>query len=110
MRVGRISGIAGAPAQGEFYSARYASHGGNFETIVLTPSSVQEAFWLTIDAFNLAERFRTPATILTDQVISDMWEDLFIPHDYHALEFVAPRKNTLMLLLYTVGTADLDVP
>jgi two-component sensor histidine kinase len=67
MRVGPISGITGAPGQGEFYIARYASHGGNFETIVLSPSSVQEAFWLTIDAFNLAERFRTPVTILTAQ-------------------------------------------
>src|SRR3989442_13510809 len=49
MRGGPISGITGAPGQGEFYIARYASHGGNFETIVLSPSSVQEAFWLTID-------------------------------------------------------------
>ena len=72
MRVGPISGITGAPGQGEFYVARYCTHGGNFETIVLSPCSVQEAFWLTIDAFNLAERFRTPVTILTDQVVSDM--------------------------------------
>jgi len=110
MRVGPISGITGAPGQGEFYIARYASHGGNFETIVLSPSSVQEAFWLTIDAFNLAERFRTPVTILTDQVISDMWEDLFIPADYDALDFVIPRKHNLMMPFYPVGSADLDVP
>ena len=55
---------------------------GNFETIVLSPNSVQESFWLIIDAFNLAERFRTVVTILTDQVVSDMFEDLFLPHDY----------------------------
>jgi len=110
MRVGPISGITGAPGQGEFYIARYASHGGNFETIVLSPSSVQEAFWLTIDAFNLAERFRTPVTILTDQVISDMWEDLFIPEDYDALDCVVPRKNNLEMPFYPVGSADLDVP
>jgi 2-oxoglutarate/2-oxoacid ferredoxin oxidoreductase subunit alpha len=110
MRVGPISGITGAPGQGEFYIARYASHGGNFETIVLSPSSVQEAFWLTIDAFNLAERFRTPVTILTDQVISDMWEDLFIPEDYDGLDCVVPRRNNLMMPFYPVGSADLDVP
>jgi 2-oxoglutarate/2-oxoacid ferredoxin oxidoreductase subunit alpha len=102
--------VTGAPGQGEFYIARYASHGGNFETIVLSPSSVQEAFWLTLDAFNLAERFRTPVTILTDQVISDMWEDLFIPEDYDALECVVPRKNNLMMPFYPVGSAELDVP
>ena len=39
MRVGPISGITGAPGQGEFYVARYCTHGGNFETIVLSPSS-----------------------------------------------------------------------
>src|SRR5688500_525241 len=57
MRVGSISGMTGALGQGEFYVSRYCTHGGNFETIVLSSSSVQEAFWLTIDAFNLAERF-----------------------------------------------------
>src|SRR6266851_4690664 len=80
MRVGPISGITGAPGQGEF--------------------------WLTIDAFNLAERFRTPVTILTDQVISDMWEDLFIPADYDGLDFVIPRKHNLMMPFYPVGSAD----
>ncbi len=110
MRVGPISGITGAPGQGEFYVARYATHGGNFETIVLSPSSVQEAFWLTIDAFNLAERFRTPVTILTDQVISDMWEDLFIPDDYAGLDCVVPRRLNLKMPFYPVASDALDVP
>jgi len=110
MRVGPISGITGAPGQGEFYIARYASHGGNFETIVLSPSSVQEAFWLTIDAFNLAERFCTPVTILTDQVVSDMWEDLFVPEDYAALDCVVPRRHNLVMPFYPVGSDAIDVP
>jgi 2-oxoglutarate ferredoxin oxidoreductase subunit alpha len=110
MRVGPISGITGAPGQGEFYIARYASHGGNFETIVLSPSSVQEAFWLTIDAFNLAERFRTPVTILTDQVVSDMWEDLFIPDEYERLDFVVPRKANLTRPFFPLGDDAIDVP
>jgi 2-oxoglutarate/2-oxoacid ferredoxin oxidoreductase subunit alpha len=110
MRVGPISGITGAPGQGEFYVARYATHGGNFETIVLSPSSVQESFWLTIDAFNLSERFRTPVTILTDQVISDMWEDLFVPDDYASLDFVIPRRSNLMMPFFPVGSDALDVP
>jgi 2-oxoglutarate/2-oxoacid ferredoxin oxidoreductase subunit alpha len=109
MRVGPISGITGAPGQGEFYVARYCTHGGNFETIVLSPCSVQEAFWLTIDAFNLSERFRTPVTILTDQVVSDMWEDLFVPDQYDALDFVVPRKHNLTMPFYPVGSAAIDV-
>jgi len=110
MRVGPISGITGAPGQGEFYVARYCTHGGNFETIVLSPSSVQEAFWLTIDAFNLSERFRTPVTILTDQVVSDMWEDLFVPDSTEPLDFVVPRALNLSMPFYPVGSAALDVP
>lgn len=110
MRVGPVSGITGAPGQGEFYVARYCTHGGNFETIVLSPWSVQEAFWLTIDAFNLAERFRTPVTILTDQVVSDMWEDLFLPEDYDALDCVVPRRFNLEMPFYPVGSDAIDVP
>ena len=110
MRVGPISGITGAPGQGEFYVSRYCTHGGNFETIVLSPSSIQEIFWLTIDAFNLAERFRTVVTILTDQVISDMQEDLLLPHDYAELsEIVVPRRNNLSMPFFPVGNDEIDV-
>jgi len=111
MRVGPISGITGAPGQGEFYVARYCTHGGNIETIVLSPNSVQESFWLTIDAFNLAERFRTVVTILTDQVISDMFEDLFLPRDYAELaDIVVPRRHNLTLPFYPLNSDAIDVP
>jgi 2-oxoglutarate/2-oxoacid ferredoxin oxidoreductase subunit alpha len=111
MRVGPISGITGAPGQGEFYVARYCTHGGNIETIVLSPNSVQESFWLTLDAFNLAERFRTVVTILTDQVISDMFEDLFLPRDYAELgEIVVPRRHNLTMPFYPLNSDAIDVP
>ena len=110
MRVGPISGITGAPGQGEFYVARYCTHGGNIETIVLSPNSVQESFWLTIDAFNLAERFRTVVTILTDQVISDMFEDLFLPRDYAELaDIVVPRRHNLSMPFYPLNSDAIDV-
>lgn len=111
MRVGPISGITGAPGQGEFYVSRYCTHGGNFETIVLSPNSVQEIFWMTIDAFNLAERFRTVVTILTDQVISDMQEDLLLPSDYTALgEIVVLRRYNLGLPFYPGASDAIDLP
>jgi 2-oxoglutarate ferredoxin oxidoreductase subunit alpha len=78
-RVGPVSGITGAPGQGEFYLSRYPTQGGNFETIVLAPNCAQEAFQLTVEAFYLSERFRTPVTILADQLITDGWEDISIP-------------------------------
>jgi len=78
-RVGPVSGITGAPGQGEFYLSRYVTQGGNFETIVLAPNSAQEAFALTVEAFYLSEKFRTPVTVLADQLITDGWEDISIP-------------------------------
>jgi 2-oxoglutarate/2-oxoacid ferredoxin oxidoreductase subunit alpha len=111
MRVGPVSGITGAPGQGEFYVARYCSHGGNIEAIVLSPDSVQETYWLTIDAFNLAERFRTVVTILTDQVISDMQEDLLVPRIPDDLaEIVVPRRHNTAMPFYPNGSDAIDVP
>lgn len=78
-RVGPVSGISGAPGQGEFYLSRYPTQGGNFESVVLAPNSVQEAFSLTVEAFYLAERFRMPVTILADQIVTDGWETLLLP-------------------------------
>ncbi len=78
-RVGPVSGITGAPGQGEFYLSRYPTQGGNFETIVLAPSTAQEAFTITNEAFYLSERFRTPVIILADQLVTDGMEDITIP-------------------------------
>ncbi len=95
-RVGPVSGITGAPGQGEFYLSRYLTHGGNYETIVLAPNSVQEAFRLTVRAFYLAERFRTPVTVLADQIVTDGWETLLLPEteqEFRAMGLeVAPRR------------------
>jgi len=66
-----VSGITGAPGQGEFYLTRYPTQGGNFETIVLAPNSAQECMAMTVEAFYLAERFRMPVTVLADQLITD---------------------------------------
>ncbi|MDR2368344.1 MAG: 2-oxoglutarate ferredoxin oxidoreductase subunit alpha [Deltaproteobacteria bacterium] len=85
-RVGPVSGITGAPGQGEFYLSRYPTHGGNFETIVLAPEGVRDAFELTIEAFRLAERFRTPVTVLADQLVTDGWEAFEVPEDAFELE------------------------
>jgi len=90
-RVGPVSGITGAPGQGEFYLSRYLTHGGNFETIVLAPCSAQEAFRLTVKAFWLAERFRTPVTVLADQMVTDGWETLILPETSREIETMGLR-------------------
>ncbi len=112
-RVGPVSGITGAPGQGEFYLSRYPTHGGNFESIVLTPNSVQEAFELTVKAFYLAERFRMPVTVLADQIVTDGWETLLIPETEAEIKDmglqVVPRKINYGPEFYP-ATDEIDIP
>ena len=112
-RVGPVSGITGAPGQGEFYLSRYPTHGGNFESIVLAPNSVQEAFTLTVEAFYLAERFRMPVTVLADQIVTDGWETLLIPETDEEIQAmglkVVPRQINYGPEFYP-ATDEIDVP
>ncbi|MEM2921239.1 MAG: 2-oxoacid:acceptor oxidoreductase subunit alpha, partial [Candidatus Bathyarchaeia archaeon] len=77
-RVGPSTGLPTAPAQGDVMQARYGSH-GDYPTIVLAPMNVQELFNFTVHAFNLAERFRNPVIILSDEALSHSHEKLVIP-------------------------------
>jgi 2-oxoglutarate ferredoxin oxidoreductase subunit alpha len=77
-RAGPSTGIPTLVGQGDMMQAKWGSH-GDLETIAYCPSSVQEFFDLTIQAFNTAERFRTPVFVMADQVVGMMWEKLKIP-------------------------------
>lgn len=77
-RSGPSTGQATLPAQGDVQQARWGSH-GDHPKIVLSPSSVQEAFDMTVRAFNLAERYRIPVVVLADGQIGHASESLTIP-------------------------------
>jgi 2-oxoglutarate ferredoxin oxidoreductase subunit alpha len=77
-RAGPSTGIPTLVGQGDIMQAKWGTH-GDVETIAYCPSSVQEFFDFTIQAFNTAERFRTPVFVLADQVVATMWERLKIP-------------------------------
>jgi 2-oxoglutarate ferredoxin oxidoreductase subunit alpha len=64
--------------QQDMMQARWGSH-GDYEIIALSPNSPQELFDLTIRAFNLAEKFRTPVLIMTDAEVGHMTERVVIP-------------------------------
>ena len=78
MRGGPTTGIPSVELQGDVVQVRRGSH-GDYQTIVLAPSSVQEAFDYTVEAFNLAERFRTPVFVLSDAFLGHMREEVLIP-------------------------------
>ena len=58
--------------------ARWGTH-GDHPAIVLAPASVEEVFHLTVRAFNLAERLRTPVIVLYDEVIGHTRESVTLP-------------------------------
>ncbi|MBL0701060.1 MAG: 2-oxoacid:acceptor oxidoreductase subunit alpha [Desulfosarcina sp.] len=67
-------------SQGDVNQARWGTH-GDHAIITLTASSHQDLFDITVDAFNLAETYRTPVILLLDEVIGHMREKLVIPED-----------------------------
>ncbi len=77
MRAGPSTGIASKAWQGDIMQARFGSH-SDYEIISLYPSSVQEAFDLTVEAFNLAEKYMTPVILLSDGVLARMRERLYV--------------------------------
>jgi 2-oxoglutarate ferredoxin oxidoreductase subunit alpha len=77
-RAGPSTGQATKCGQGDVMQARWGTH-GDYASIALAPNSVQEMFDLTIRAFNLAEKYRTPVILLGDEIIAHMRESITIP-------------------------------
>jgi 2-oxoglutarate ferredoxin oxidoreductase subunit alpha len=67
-------------SQGDINQARWGTH-GDHAIIALTASNHQDVFSITVDAFNLAETYRTPVIILLDEAIGHMREKLVIPEE-----------------------------
>lgn len=79
-RGGPSTGQPTMAAQGDMMQVRFGSH-GDYSTIALCPSTVQECYDLTAKAFNLADRFRIPVFVMGDEVIGHMRERIEIPDD-----------------------------
>lgn len=78
MRGGPSTGQPTSSAQQDVMQSKYGSH-GDYELIVLCPSSVQEMFDFTVRAFNLADQFRVPVILLGDEILGHMREKVVIP-------------------------------
>lgn len=76
-RGGPSTGQPTMSSQHDIYQARYGSH-GDYQIIVLAPSSVQEMYDFTKKAFQLSERFRTPVILLGDEVVGHMREKITV--------------------------------
>ena len=99
-----------APAQGDYFQAVKGGGHGDYHQIVLAPDSVQEMHDLTLRAFELADKYRTPVMILTDGRLGQMMEPLFlheglpprVPPKPWALTGAKGRPPNLIRSLYLV--------
>jgi 2-oxoglutarate ferredoxin oxidoreductase subunit alpha len=80
MRGGPSTGLPTFPAQGDVMQARWGTH-GDHPIIVLSASTVRECYGITMEAFNLSEKFRTPVILLIDEVIGHMREKITLSDD-----------------------------
>jgi 2-oxoglutarate ferredoxin oxidoreductase subunit alpha len=78
MRGGPSTGQPTLPGQQDVMQAKWGSH-GDYGIIALSPSSVQEMFDLTLEAFNLSETYRVPVLLMGDEIVAHMWEKVVIP-------------------------------
>jgi 2-oxoglutarate ferredoxin oxidoreductase subunit alpha len=77
-RGGPSTGIPTHGSQGDINQARWGTH-GDHAIIAMTASNHQDVFEVTVEAFNLAETYRTPVILLFDEVVGHMREPLLIP-------------------------------
>ncbi|MGQ9557575.1 MAG: 2-oxoacid:acceptor oxidoreductase subunit alpha [Desulfurispora sp.] len=84
MRQGPSTGMPTAPGQGDVMQARWGSHGDRLLP-VLVPSTVSEAYHLTVEAVRWAEEVSTPVILLMDEVVGHLRERVVLPPQGPAL-------------------------
>ena len=77
-RGGPSTGLPTMVGQADVMQARWGSH-GDYAIIALSPNSPQETFDLTIEAFNLSERYRVPTLLMMDECVGHMTEKVVVP-------------------------------
>ncbi|MBF0223814.1 MAG: 2-oxoacid:acceptor oxidoreductase subunit alpha [Desulfobacterales bacterium] len=77
-RGGPSTGLPTSVGQGDVGQALRGTH-GDHAIIALTASNHQDIFSITVEAFNMAETYRTPVILLFDEVIGHMREKVLIP-------------------------------
>ena len=80
MRGGPSTGLPTFPSQSDVMQARWGTH-GDHPAIALSASTVLECYEMTVKAFNLSEKFRTPVVLLLDEVIAHMREKMVLSEE-----------------------------
>jgi 2-oxoglutarate ferredoxin oxidoreductase subunit alpha len=78
------------PSQGDYFQSVKGGGHGDYRLIVLAPSGVQEMANFVYDAFDLADKYRTPVLILTDGALGQMMEKVEFP-EYVPGDHIPPK-------------------
>jgi 2-oxoglutarate ferredoxin oxidoreductase subunit alpha len=100
-RGGPSTGLPTKVSQSDTMQARWGTH-GDYTAIALAPSTVGETITEMIRAVNLSERFRTPVTLLLDEVIGHMQEMVSLPEpgEYEVVDRIKPTCDPDEYLAY----------
>ena len=74
-RPGPATGLPTRTEQSDLEHVLYSGH-GDFPKIIFAPGTLQEGFYLTQKAFNLADKYQVPVYILTDQYFVDSYNNI----------------------------------
>jgi 2-oxoglutarate ferredoxin oxidoreductase subunit alpha len=78
-RPGPATGLPTRTEQADLEFVLHSGH-GEFPRVIFAPGTVEECFYLTHKAFELAERYQSPVFILTDQFLADSYRSV-MPFD-----------------------------
>lgn len=93
MRLGPATGQATKSGQGDVMQARWGRHGDQY-LVVYSASNVYEAYIYTIEAFNTAEKLRTPVVLLIDELTGHLTETIEIPDEIEVIDRVWTEEST----------------
>ncbi len=93
-RVGPATGMPTMPGQGDIMQARYGST-GDYTPIAFYPNGVEEAFRVTVDAFNAAEESRSPVVVFSDTFVAHLNEVVDLD-EIAASVSVVPRETAAL--------------
>jgi len=89
-RVGPSTGIPTKTEQADLMQGIYGTH-GDASKVVVGPTDVEDCFWVTAEAFNIAEEYQTPVVVLSDQYMGHR-ADAIRPFDITKVRVVDRKK------------------
>ena len=111
-RPGPATGLPTRTEQADLELALYAGH-GEFPRIIFAPGTIDEAFYLTQRAFNLADKYQVPVLVLTDQYLMDSYYNTNAPDlskVKNEMHIIRTKKNYQRYAFTKSGVSPRGVP